>query len=278
MKAVSAHTASSMLQFFQVLTGMLIWGTIGYAVIFFTLNTPMDDGQSGLLADSDETVQSANAAESAIIPAGLSSSWMQNASLARGWYVHVGSYDSKVQSEVERLKYARLQEPIQVEVGEDELTHLLVGPYSSKNEAIATNERISSEFRVSPAAIHQIGDVGDAVQEKTTTGDQVTVKSSPTPMPPTSPKIQTEMPPPEPTTPAGNWYIQIGAFKNIEYARNLSKQARSKNYPIRIENSAEGYVRVLLGPYPTQDSATKSVPAVVNALTLGTVMVREIKG
>ncbi len=282
MNELSIKRPESMLRICQMLIGLLIWGVIAYVIIFFVLNTPIEELSIKLpeptpaeSQDKTQEINSPNVRPAAV--ANPATSWQESVSLARGWYVQVGSYHSKVQAEVERLKYARLQEPIEIEVDEDGLTHIFLGPYSQQGNAEQVKKRVARELNGRHATVHHFGDVvglEKTVDKQLSTEKTATPVASNEPSPPPSPTK-----PKEPrTTASGTWYVQIGAFKNIENARALSKEAQGRDYPIRIEHSTEGYIRVLLGPYPTQDAATQAIPKISKVLTLGTVLVREIAG
>ncbi len=272
MNETAAKTRSSKLAIWHVLTGMLVWGAIGYVAIFIVLDMPEDRGQRDSLPavaetsqplleqteSSDSSTEPDTAIETSPEPfvrnASLSSSWMANVSLEGGWYVHVGSYESNVQAEVERLKYSRLQKPVQIQVSEDQLTHLFVGPFHTEDEAALIKKRIEAELGVRRVAIQQVGSPKSAAG----TAENQTAA-------------------PEPPVPAGTWYLQIGAFSKVENARQLGEEARSRNYPVKLDTSGTGFIRVLVGPYPSRDGVVSVQSEVIESLSLRTVIIREIE-
>ena len=287
-------------------------------VVFLVLDVPRSDSDSDPLPQADipeeqvleEFVAEAEPDEPPQVvaisepdkddaePLELSSSWMENTSLTTGWYVQIGSYNSTVEAEVERLKYNRINVPIHTDESEDQVIHLLAGPHKTESEAAQTTDRIKKDIGVSKVAIRWIErseeleqtsidraqpeDAGLSLAEDAG-GDQA----------PSEPEIakvvetpDTSEPSPEPSTateagtvsaaqPAtataeseGIWYIQIGAFKEVLNARKLGEEVRIKGLPLKIDRSDSSLIRVLVGPYPTRNSAVQAQPEIQRAMAL----------
>ncbi|MYD77466.1 MAG: SPOR domain-containing protein [Gammaproteobacteria bacterium] len=242
----------------HMLTGMLIWGVFGYLVIFKVLNFSEDNSQlpvSQMTANiAVSTAQYENSPAKAV---GFNSSSIDNVSLAPGWYIHVGSYQSKIETEVERLKYLRLQEPVQIEVSADQLLHMFIGPYLSQSETTRAKDKIEAELGVKHVTIRQIGESHSVATVDTN-----------------QPESEKSL---KPTVPVGTWYIQVGAFEIAENAQKLGNEIRTRNLPYKIE-PANGLIRVLVGPYSSKEKANEALPDLTKALSLGTVIVRQLEG
>ena len=264
---------------------MFIWGVVAYLVVFLVLDVPRSDSDSDPLPQADipeeqvleEFVAEAEPDEPPQVvaisepdkddaePLELSSSWMENTSLTTGWYVQIGSYNSTVEAEVERLKYNRINVPIHTDESEDQVIHLLAGPHKTESEAAQTTDRIKKDIGVSKVAIRWIERSDEAEQTsidrvqsedaglslaEDTGGDQA----------PSEPEVakvversDTSEPSPEPSTATetgtvaaahpetvtaeteGIWYVQIGAFKEIDNARKLGAKVRSNSLPLKID-------------------------------------------
>ncbi len=242
----------------HMLTGMLIWGVFGYLVIFEVMDFSQNDSQlpvSQVTANiAASTEQSANPT---IRATGLNSSSIDSVSLAPGWYIHVGSYQSKIETEVERLKYLRLQEPVQIEISADQLLHMFVGPYHSQAETTRAKDKIEAELGVKQVTIRQIGESHNVATVDTNQPESI--KSL------------------KPAVPVDTWYIQVRAFEIAENAQKLGNEIRTRNLPYKIE-PANGLIRVLVGPYSSKEKATEALPDLTKALSLGTVIVRQLEG
>ena len=242
----------------HMLTGILIWGVFGYLVIFKVMNFSEDDSQ---LPASQMTVNiaasNAQSENSAARVAGFNSSSIDSVSLAPGWYIHVGSYRSKIETEVERLKYLRLQEPVQIRVDADQLLHMFIGPYHSQAETNRVKDKIEAELSVKQVTIRQIGESNNVATVDT--NQQESAKSL------------------KSTVPVGTWYIQVGAFEIAENAHKLGNEIRTRNLPYKLE-PANGLIRVLVGPYSSKEKASEALPDLTKALSLGTVIVRQFEG
>ena len=59
-----------------------------------------------------------------------------------------------------------------------------------------------------------------------------------------------------PDTLETNYSVQVGAFRNQNYARNLQEELAEMDFPARIEQG-EGFYRVRVGNFRTIDEATK---------------------
>lgn len=342
--------ANQKIGIWPVLTGMVVWCGIAYIAIFLVLDTVRfkdsdiqltsstdsvhrqpdePDNDAGVAVQDVEAVDSENQSGGAVA---LLDTWMESTSLASGWYVQMGSYKSKIEAEVERLKYARLQVSVHTEVSHDGLTHLFIGPYQNESTARQASDQIAAELEVTQVAIRKIKatetivSVGDQPPEPRTEPvpdvelvSQVEDKPDIQPQPevapvsemPSSPDTETdpavqvvsEMPPkpkvqpipeltsapepqplieveptPEVSTVSGSWYIQVGAFKEIENARTLGSRIRSNNLPLKIERTDSEFIRVLIGPYPTRENATNLLPEVSKALSLDGAVVRQTEG
>ena len=241
----------------HMLTGMLIWGVFGYLVVFKVMNFSEDDTPlpvSQTTANiAASTAQSENPASRV---AGLNSSSIDSVSLAPGWYIHVDSYQSKIEAEVERLKYLRLQEPAQLQTSADQLLHMFIGPYHSQAEITRAKDKIEAELGVKQVTIRQIGESDNVATVDTSQPESAE--------------------PLKPTAPVGTWYIQVGAFENAENARKLGDEIRTRNLPYKIE-PANGLIRVLVGPYSSKEKASEALPDLTKALSLGTVIVRQLE-
>ncbi len=242
----------------HMLTGMLIWGVFGYLVIFKVMNFSENDSQLPVSQmTANIAASTAQSEDPAARTAGLNSSSIDSVSLASGWYIHVGSYQSKIETEVERLKYLRLQEPVQIEVGADQLLHMFIGPYHSQAETNRAKDKIEAELGVNQLTIRQIGESNNVA--KVDTNQPESAKSL------------------KPTVPVGTWYIQVGAFEIAENAHKLGNKIRTRNLPYKLE-PANGLIRVLVGPYSSKEKASEALPDLTKALSLGTVIVRQLEG
>ena len=163
---------------------MFIWGVVAYLVVFLVLDVPRLDSGIDPLPQADipeeqvleEIVAEAEPDEPQQVvaisepdkdesePLELSSSWMENTSLTTGWYVQIGSYNSTVEAEVERLKYNRINVPIHTDESEDQVIHLLAGPHKTESEAAQTTDRIKKDIGVSKVAIRWIERSDEAEQ------------------------------------------------------------------------------------------------------------------
>ncbi len=242
----------------HMLTGMLIWGVFGYLVIFKVMDFSEDDRQlpvSQVTANiAASTAQSGN---QAVRATGLNASSIDSVSLDPGWYIHVGSYQSKIETEVERLKYLRLQEPVQIEVSADQLLHMFIGPYHSQAETTRAKDKIEAELGVKQVTIRQIDESHNVAAVDTNQSESANSL--------------------KPVVPVGTWYIQVGAFEIAENAQKLGNEIRTRNLPYKIE-PANGLIRVLVGPYSSKEKATEALPDLTKALSLGTVIVRQLEG
>ena len=307
---------------------MFIWGVVAYLVVFLVLDVPRSDSDSDPLPQADipeeqvleEFVAEAEPDEPQQVvaisepdkdesePLELSSSWLESTSLTTGWYVQIGSYNSTVEAEVERLKYNRINVPIHTDESEDQVIHLLAGPHKTESEAAQTTDRIKKDIGVSKVAIRWIERSDEAEQisidrvqsedaglslAEDAGGDQA----------PSEPEVakvversDTSEPSPEPSTATetgtvaaaqpetaiaeseGNWYVQIGAFKEVLNARKLGEEVRNKGLPLKIDMSDSRLIRVLVGPYSTRNSAVQAQPEIQQALALDEAIVQRIEG
>ncbi len=319
----------------HVITGMVAWGFVAYLLIFVVLDTPRFEDESEL----DQLPEESEFVAEPLLPAvpeeqptqtqprqvSLSTDWMDNTSLSGGWYIQVGSYKSRVEAEVERLKYSSLEVSVHTQVGADGLTHLVIGPYSTQSEADNAVAAIRKEIELSKFAVRQIegpvvAESTEAVESMTATeaqaveplpeapapapepepsqpqSDEVVAVPQPEETAPAAPTLEqvvaapqpVESPPPapqpvaapsaEPAVAEGNWYIQVGAFQDVENARQLGKQVRSHNLPLKIDRSETDFVRVLIGPYQSRDRAATAQSQIVKALGVESAIVRQIDG
>ena len=328
---------------------MFIWGVVAYLVVFLVLDVPRLDSGIDPLPQADipeeqvleEIVAEAEPDEPQQVvaisepdkdesePLELSSSWMENTSLTTGWYVQIGSYNSTVEAEVERLKYNRINVPIHTDESEDQVIHLLAGPHKTESEAAQTTDTIKKDIGVSKVAIRWIERSDEAEQvsinrtqsedaglslAEDAGGDQASSEpevakvverpdtSQPSPEPSTaSPEPSTASPEPltaspEPSTATeagtvaaaqpetaiaeseGNWYVQIGAFKEVLNARKLGEEVRIEGLPLKIDMSDSRLIRVLVGPYSTRNSAVQAQPEIQRALALDEAIIQRIEG
>ena len=80
----------------------------------------------------------------------------ENSKLENGWYVQVGAFKSSVNARIERMKFAKLNFPTNIESGVDKFNRVLVGPYLSKSEADQAQTRISADLKVKDAVVRNI--------------------------------------------------------------------------------------------------------------------------
>ncbi len=360
----SSFKAKQKIGLWPVLTGIVVWSAIAYGVIFVVLDparfgdterqlaVPIEPVQRqtgeaaieiGVAAKDKETEAHSTDSDSGSATQ-LAESWIDDTALTNGWYVQVGSYKSKIEAEVERLKFARLQVPVHTKVSDDELTHLFIGPYQNESEARQISEQVAAELNVARVAIREITtgqavvSVEESVEEQlpqTQAAPEVELASQLEEVPAAQakpenepvaevnvePEVESEVvvqmasqsqsespsepeeqpsaqtqptpeiqPAPQPQAASqaepkveiaattGNWYIQVGAFKQIENARTLSAKIRSNNLPLKIERSESDYIRILIGPYPTRENAATSLPEVSEALSLDNAVVRQTEG
>ena len=241
-------------------------------------------------------------------PLELSSSWPESTSLTTGWYVQIGTYNSPVEAKMERLKYKRINVPIHTDESEDQVIHLLAGPHKTESEAAQTTDRIKKDIGVSKVAIRWIERSDEAEQ---TSIDRVQSEDTGLSLAedaggdqaPSEPEVakvversDTSEPSPEPSTATetgtvaaaqpetviaeseGNWYVQIGAFKEVLNARKLGEEVRNKNLPLKIDRSDSSLIRVLVGPYPTRNSAVQAQPEIQRAMALDETIIQRIEG
>lgn len=242
----------------HMLTGILIWSVFGYLVVFKVMDFSEDDSQlpvsQATAKIAGSTAQSENPTARA---ADLNSSSIDSVSLAPGWYIHVDSYQSKIEADVERMKYLRLQEPVQIEAGADQLLHMFIGPYHSQADAIRVKDKIEAELGVKQLTIRQTGESNNvATVDRSQPESAKPLKSA---------------------VPVGTWYIQVGAFEIVENAHKLRDEIRTRNLPYKIEPE-NGLIRVLVGPYSSKEKASEALPDLTKALSLGTVIVRQLEG
>ena len=241
-------------------------------------------------------------------PLELSSSWPESTSLTTGWYVQIGTYNSPVEAKMERLKYKRINVPIHTDESEDQVIHLLAGPHKTESEAAQTTDRIKKDIGVSKVAIRWIERSDEAEQTsidrvqsedaglslaEDAGGDQVSSEpevakvverpdtSEPSPEPSTATETGTVAAAQPATATAeseGIWYVQIGAFKEINNARKLGAKVRSNNLPLKIDRSDSSLIRVLVGPYSTRNSAVQAQPEIQRAMALDETIVQRIEG
>ena len=243
-------------------------------------------------------------------PLELSSSWPESTSLTTGWYVQIGTYNSPVEAKMERLKYKRINVPIHTDESEDQVIHLLAGPHKTESEAAQTTDRIKKDIGVSKVAIRwiersdeseqtsidraQSEDAGlSLAEDEDTSGDQApsepevakvvetTDTSEPSPEPSTATEAGTVAAAQPATATAeseGIWYVQIGAFKEIDNARKLGAKVRSNSLPLKIDRSDSSLIRVLVGPYSTRNSAVQAQPEIQRAMALDETIVQRIEG
>ena len=241
-------------------------------------------------------------------PLELSSSWPESTALTTGWYVQIGTYNSPVEAKMERLKYKRINVPIHTDESEDQVIHLLAGPHKTESEAAQTTDRIKKDIGVSKVAIRWIErsdeveqtsidrvrseDAGLSLAEDAG-GDQApsepevakvvetadTSQSSPEPSAATETGTVAAAQPETVTAESeGNWYVQIGAFKEVDNARKLGAKVRNKNLPLKIDRSDSSLIRVLVGPYSTRNSAVQAQPEIQRAMALDETIVQRIEG
>lgn len=233
-------------------------------------------------------------------PLDSSASRIESSSLPSGWYVQIGTYSSTVEAEVERLKYNRVSVPVHTDSSDDQLTHLLAGPHNAKSDAARTIDQIKDKFGLSRTAIWWIEGTDESEQTsagpsqseisslgstETADGDQSAAEAK---SPAVADSTESSQPSSESATAAqpetavassqGNWYIQVGAFKDSGNARTLGDLLRSKQLPLKIENSDSNLIRVLVGPYPTRNSAIQAQSTVQKTLALDESIIRRIDG
>ncbi len=348
----SAEKSSPKFKIWHILTGLVVWSAIAYLAVFEIFETPRHEDPESIAQTQIETLnpdlsQPDNEVDIAALqnevrttdvpiskPMDLSTSWMESASLAGGWYVQVGSYKSTVEAEVERLKYARLDVSVHTQASEDNLTHLFIGPYENEDQVLRVQDRIKTELGVRQSALRQIhapqiaeiqSEIEQSVIEQTgseiisepvaqpvpdsqseeetqvAADVQITSEIQPVsevesssesiqPVAEIEPVVEVESTASVDPLPArvsiaeilpasgGTWYIQVGAFKDIENARKMGDEVRDKGLPLKIERADNNFVRVLVGPFATRDSATEVQSNVAKVLSLRNVIVRQIKG
>ena len=59
-----------------------------------------------------------------------------------------------------------------------------------------------------------------------------------------------------PDTLETSYSVQVGAFRNQNYARNLQEELMEMDFPVRVE-FGDGYYRVRVGDYRTIDEASR---------------------
>ncbi len=296
------HNPNSTFRLHHIITGGLIWCGIVAIAVYFVLDSPRYDSNGMPIANLSipENLDGGNTGTEYIefisesrqddsqdvenIKDTENSALVSTDKLSAGWYVQVGSYNSEIKAGVEKLKYAKLNVATVTEAVENGSVRLLVGPYPSENEITQIKRLIRKEINGSKSVIRRVANAKPAtvstVIEKQE--DKPITAATPAKQPNSSDKKQTSseiaaisLPKPKETSKSG-WYVQLGAFKNIKNARQFSDRVRALNYPIRVENTDEQYIRILVGPYPTQTEAETAKVEVVQALGLDNSLIRNI--
>ena len=296
------HNPNSTFRLHHIITGGLIWCGIVAVAVCFVLDSPRYDSNGMPIANLSipETLDTSDTVTEYIefisesrqddsqdidnVKDTERSALVSTNKLSVGWYVQVGSYNSEIRAGVEKLKYAKLNVATVTEAVENGSVRLLVGPYSSENEVTQVKRLIRKEIDGSKSVIRRVAN-SKPEAAPTETEDQENkplIATTPTDQPNASDKKQTSpeiaaisLPRPKKTSKSG-WYVQLGAFKNIKNARLFSDRVRALNYPIRVENTDEQYIRILVGPYPTQNEAETAKVEVVRALDLESSIIRNI--
>jgi cell division protein FtsN len=98
---------------------------------------------------------------------------------------------------------------------------------------------------------------------------------SPTPQPPAEPSPAH---PSRPVAASGGFELQAGAFQHETGARARMRELEARGHPVRIEPApAEGLIRVLVGPFPTQVEARR-VQRILEADGIGSFVRQESGG
>ena len=78
--------------------------------------------------------------------------------LQKGWYVQVGAFKSKVNAKLSRLKFKNINYPTYEYSMADGLIRVVIGPYSSKDEATRSKNRISSQTKAKDSIVKKFGE------------------------------------------------------------------------------------------------------------------------
>ncbi len=105
---------------------------------------------------------------------------------------------------------------------------------------------------------------------ETVSVEQVRPPDSAPPAPAIDDAVQTE------ETLQPGWYIQVGAFSSEVNASVERLRYENADFPAQLEASAEGMVRILVGPYLSEIEAVKSQGEISAELKVGKTFIRSI--
>lgn len=134
----------------------------------------------------------------------------------------------------------------------------LVAIEKEKDAADIAYWKSVQEKRKAEKAVEE-GNIEEAAEETTKVTESIKPKKIPvqnTPKPITKPVVQKSKPK---TISYGNYFVQVGAYKNSPGARFMSV-IRNNNYEYTIsEPDAKGIKRILIGPYKDSASASRAL-------------------
>ena len=219
-------------------------------------------------------------------------------SLPAGWYVQVGAYKSKINANVERLKYENAKFSSQLEISDEGLVRILLGPYLSEAEATKAQSDVSKEMKVKDTLIRNLGitvisrkETVESEEPEKATYDQVAldnlvqeivsdvVDDETVNSPVSINDAQQEEVKPELTSIellVSGWYVQVGAFKSFTNAEIHRMKFAALNFPAAIENGKDDIRRVVVGPFTSKDEADKVMETIANEQSIKDVIVRNI--
>lgn len=65
---------------------------------------------------------------------------------------------------------------------------------------------------------------------------------------------------------AGDWYVQVGAFQELDYAKSMRVKAKNSGYSVHLRKGQDNLTRLLVGPYSTEATATKATADIIAKL------------
>ena len=121
----------------------------------------------------------------------------------------------------------------------------------SKQEKEATDKQVQQQSTPVPVPTAQKSDTIDVKQQQPAKGEQEQTQQSPTTTPQTQPMTQ-----PADTT-AGNYAVQVGAFKMGDKAEQIAATARDR-FKMNVKTYLDketGLTKVLVGSFASKDEA-----------------------
>jgi len=176
--------------------------------------------------------------------------------------VSAGALDTRARAETLAETYRVQGLPVSI-AEEGDLFIVWVGPYRTEAEANRAAQRIRSEggealVYTLPATGAASAGAGQSNTEAIT--EEVT---PPTPGSVTEGAEAVATPVEAPTAPAGERFLQVGAFANLESAQPRREQLEALDFTVRSSRTASGLVRLFVGPF--DDAELSEAQALLDA-------------